>query len=285
MWNSHYFGFIFEFMGLISPEYYVDFGLAWLWKYGVYIVDPYCGSCITLCFIPHCFFCSWNWLWTKGIRQKMYLWVSWFWYYLSSEVHTSWCYPPVQGNYTSRNGVLLSHLGRSFYLSLYNCCTLWLGSMAFCTPEGGNGTRGEAEGAIFPRGCTKPMDPSHSAQQLFCYTLVTLIFLFVKFFCYLQTLLRRSIHCLISRRTRNNSLLFPRTCGCFVHSAGNRPTLGTIKVMYTVVHHFLCYPPRCALRLARILSLGTCVFVARHVIGSRPIKLHILLPRYNNNDC
>ena len=33
------------------------------------------------------------------------------------------------------------------------------GSMAFCTPEGKNGTRGKAEEVIFPRGCTKPMDP------------------------------------------------------------------------------------------------------------------------------
>ena len=29
----------------------------------------------------------------------------------------------------------------------------------------------------------------------------------------------------------------------------------------------------------------TCVFVARHVIGSRPIKLHSLLPRYNKLFC
>ena len=46
------------------------------------------------------------------------------------------------------------------------------GSMAFCTLEGGNGTRGEAEGAISPRGCTKPMDPNHRVQQLFCDTFV-----------------------------------------------------------------------------------------------------------------
>ena len=55
-------------------------------------------------------------------------------------------------------------------------------SMAFCIPEG----------AICHRGCTKPIDPSHSVQQLFCYTLVTLLFLFLKFCCHLQTLLRRS---------------------------------------------------------------------------------------------
>ena len=46
------------------------------------------------------------------------------------------------------------------------------GSMTFCTLEGEKGIRGEAEGAISPRGCTKPMDPSHSVQQLFCYTFV-----------------------------------------------------------------------------------------------------------------
>ena len=33
---------------------------------------------------------------------------------------------------------------------------------------------------------------------------------------------------------------------------------------------------------AALCSRGTCVFVAQHVIGSRPIKLHSLLPRYNN---
>ena len=47
--------------------------------------------------------------------------------------------------------------------------------MAFCTLEGENGTQGEAEGAIYPRGCTKPMDPSHSVQQLFCYTCIIVI--------------------------------------------------------------------------------------------------------------
>ena len=57
------------------------------------------------------------------------------------------------------------------------------GSMAFCTPKGQNGTGGEAKSAICHRGCTKPMDPSHSMQQLFCYTLVTWLFLFSKFCC------------------------------------------------------------------------------------------------------
>ena len=36
---------------------------------------------------------------------------------------------------------------------------------------------------------------------------------------------------------------------------------------------------------AALYSHGTCVFVARHVIGSRPIKLYNLLPRYNKHNC
>ena len=63
---------------------------------------------------------------------------------------------------------------------------------------------------------------------------------------------------------------------CVSYSAGNRPMVGTIKVMYTGVHHFSYYLARCSLRVARIFSHDTCVFVARHVIGSRPIKLHTL---------
>ena len=50
------------------------------------------------------------------------------------------------------------------------------GSMAFCTPEGENGTRGKAEGAIFPRECTKPMDPkSQRATIVFLYLVNTII--------------------------------------------------------------------------------------------------------------
>ena len=41
---------------------------------------------------------------------------------------------------------------------------------------------------------------------------------------------------------QTNKKQFPRTRGCFVQSAGNRPTLETIKVTYTGVHHFSCYP-------------------------------------------
>ena len=101
----------------------------------------------------------------------------------------------------------------SYIIQLLHAMT---GSMALCTSEGENGTRGEAEGAICYRGCKKTMDPSHSVQQLFRYTLVTLLFLFSKFCCHLQTLLRRSNaqfnHGLISRRTvqiRNNSSPVP----------------------------------------------------------------------------
>ena len=75
---------------------------------------------------------------------------------------------------------------------IYNCCTLWRGPWCFVHPL---------------EGVQNTMDPSHSVQQLFCYTFVTLLFLFSKFCCHLQTLLRRNIHCLISRRTRNTSLV------------------------------------------------------------------------------
>ena len=34
-----------------------------------------------------------------------------------------------------------------------------MGSMAFCTPKGENGTRGEAEGAIFPSRVNKTYGP------------------------------------------------------------------------------------------------------------------------------
>ena len=114
------------------------------------------------------------------------------------------------------------------------------GSMAFCTLEGENGTRGQAEGAISPQGCTTPMDPSHNVQQLFCYLCIIVIPL-------LKVLLSSSNiittdYSLLNMQT--NKKQFPRTRGCFVHSAGNRPT---IKVMYTCVHHFSCYPARRAM--------------------------------------
>ena len=40
----------------------------------------------------------------------------------------------------------------------------------------------------FPRGVKNPWTPNHSVQQLFCYTLVTGLFLFSELCCHLQTL-------------------------------------------------------------------------------------------------
>ena len=41
------------------------------------------------------------------------------------------------------------------------------GSMAFCTLEGENDIQCDAEGAICPRGCTKPMYPRHIGNNCF----------------------------------------------------------------------------------------------------------------------
>ena len=79
----------------------------------------------------------------------------------------------------------------SYIIQLLHTVT---GSMAFCTLEGGNGTRGKAEAAIYPRGCSKPTDPQSQRATI------------SKFCCHIQTLLQPTIHCLISRRTRNKSL-------------------------------------------------------------------------------
>ena len=54
---------------------------------------------------------------------------------------------------------------------------------------------------------------------------------------------------------QTNKKQFPRTHGCFVQSAGNRPTLGTIKVMCTGVHHFSCYPASRAMYHAFLLRV------------------------------
>ena len=121
------------------------------------------------------------------------------------------------------------------YLQLLHAVT---GSMAFCTPEGGEWHPRLSRGCHFPLMVYKTHGLRHSLKHLFCYTLVTLLILFSKFCCHLQTLLRWSMHSLVSRRTvvkiRNHSLLFPRTHGCFViQSAGNHPSVRTIKVMYT----------------------------------------------------
>ena len=72
------------------------------------------------------------------------------------------------------------------------------------------------------RGCTQPKDPNCSIQQLFCCTLVTLPFFFSKIVIFKHYYI-----------VWYNSSLFPRTRGCFVLSAENRPTVGSMKVMYT----------------------------------------------------
>ena len=116
--------------------------------------------------------------------------------------------------------------------TVYNCCMLWRGPWRFVHPRGGNGTRGEAEGAIYPRECTKPMDPSHSVQQLFCYTFVKLLFLFSKFCCHLQTLLRQTIHCLQETMISNPQLF--RTQGWKSTNAGNEPGDVTVYITFHV---------------------------------------------------
>ena len=130
-----------------------------------------------------------------------------------------------------------------------------------------------SRGCHFPSRVYKTHGPqSQRATIVLLYLCIIMLFLFSKFCCHLQTLLRRTIHCLISRRTRNNSL----EPAVDPYTARNRPTLGTIKVMYTGVHHFSCYPARrepCNMRFLR------------HMIGSRPIKLHSLLQRYNKYTC
>ena len=157
-------------------------------------------------------------------------------------------------------GLLQGLIVSAFAVNVMHCIQLLYavtGSMAFCPPEGAN----------CYQGCTKPMDPSHSVQQLFCYT----------YNCYSSS--RNSVifkpyydDPLFNKQT--NKKQFSRTRGCFVHSAGNQPTPGTIKVMCTCLHHFM---------VPDLSSHATCLFVARHMVGSRPIKLHSLLLRYNND--
>ena len=42
-----------------------------------------------------------------------------------------------------------------------------MGSMVFCTPEGANGTRGEAEGAFAPEGVQNPWTPITACNNCF----------------------------------------------------------------------------------------------------------------------
>ena len=71
---------------------------------------------------------------------------------------------------------------------------------------------------------------------------------------------------LFNKQTNEKQL--PRTRGCFVHSAkstnaGNDQ--GDVHPVYITFHV-----------TRRVASHLTCVFVVRHMIGSRPIKLHSL---------
>ena len=103
-----------------------------------------------------------------------------------------------------------------------------------------------------------------------------------KFCCNLQTLLRRSLHSLISRRTvivfvwylvQKNVFTVPSNPQMFrTKCVGNGPTVGTIEVMFT------CKQKR------MYNSRDTCLFLSHYVIGSRPINLHNLLPRYVTGD-
>ena len=95
---------------------------------------------------------------------------------------------------------------------IYNCFTLWRGPWCFVHPL---------------EGVQNTMDPSHSVQQLFCYTLVTLLFIFSKFCCHPRTILHSLKICFT---VPSNLRLFRTKCG-------NRPMVGTIRVMYTGEHH------------------------------------------------
>ena len=94
-------------------------------------------------------------------------------------------------------------------------------------------------------GVQNPWTPVTAFNNFFCYTFVNCYSSSRSSVVISSNIITRSIHCLISRQTvqiRKNSSLFPRTRGCFVHSARNRPKVGTIKVMYNSVHHFSFYP-------------------------------------------
>ena len=114
------------------------------------------------------------------------------------------------------------------------------GSMAFSTLERENETRGEAEGAFYPRGCTVTVTAWPQSQR------ATIVLLLPLYNCYSSSWSSVVIFKhyyddpLFNKQTNNKQ--FPRTRGCFVHS----------------------------------------VFVARHMFGSRPIKLHSFLPRYDH---
>ena len=147
-------------------------------------------------------------------------------------------------------------------LALYNCCTLWHGVLY---TRGGKWNPRRSRGCHFPLRVYKTHGPQSQRATIVLLYLCIIVIPLLEVLLSLQTLLRRTIHCLISRRTRNN-FIEPAIVS---YTARNRPTLGTIKEMYT----------RCTITFhvtRRVASHVTCVFVARHMIGSRPIKLHNL---------
>ena len=75
---------------------------------------------------------------------------------------------------------------------------------------------------------------------------------------------------------QTNKKQFPRTRGCFVHSAKSTNAGNDQGDVHRCTSLFMLPGPS---------SHVTCVFVARHMIGSRPMKLHSLLPRYNKRIC
>ena len=114
------------------------------------------------------------------------------------------------------------------------------------------------------------------------FTMVLLLFLFSKFCCHLQTLLRRS--------KQTNSCSHKKT---ILHCSLNLGLFCTKRWKSTNggsdhgnVHRctkLMLSSALCAMCSARFQPCVTCVFVSHHVIDSRLINLHKLLPWYTNN--
>ena len=113
-------------------------------------------------------------------------------------------------------------------------------------------------------GVQNPWTPVTTCNNCFLYLCIIVIPL-------LEVLLSSSNiitadYSLFNKHTNEKQL--PRTRGCFVHStkltnAGNNQ--GDVHPVYITFHV-----------TRRVASHVTCVCVARHMIGSRPIKLHNL---------
>ena len=127
-----------------------------------------------------------------------------------------------------------------------------MGSMAFCTLEGGNCTRGERVPFVLLYLCNIII-PLLEVPLSSSNIITTDYSLFNK---------------------QKNKKLFPRTRGCFVHSAKSTNAGNDQDDVHRCTSLFMLPGPS---------SHVTCVFVARHVIGSRPIKLHNLYTEYNNS--